>query len=205
MKLLLSLVVLSVLALLVSACRPPFEDDIERAQTEAALAIEASQRAQIIAALEPLDPLRYHQHDGVIREEGRIPADAVIWATRARETLDWVGWPIELEAHVEQYADWLDSLLAAMRNDDAEAASEPSRITHALAHIFEATLEAWLSNESLPAVPALAGLEPPEHNEHEESEDDSSMRHDDQNNAQMQHQMADDQDSSMQHDGDDDN
>ena len=165
MQVALSLIVLSALAVLVGACRPPLEDDIEAAQVEAARATEAAQRAQIIAALEPLDPLRYHHLDQVIREEQRITTDAIIWATRARETLAWVDWPHELHDHVTQYADWLDSLLAALRNDDAQAAAEPSRIVHALAHTFEATLEAWLSNESLPAPPELAGLEPPMHDD----------------------------------------
>ena len=165
MKITRSLFVLSALTLLLSACRPPFEDDIEDTRVEAARATEAAQRAQIIAALEPLDPLRYHHLDRIVRDEHRIPADAVIWATRARETLAWVDWPLELSDHVQQYADWLDSLLAAFRNDDAHAAAEPSRIVHALAHTVEATLEAWLSNESLPAVPELAGLEPPTHDD----------------------------------------
>ena len=159
-----------VLAGLLSACTPPFEDDIEQAQIGAARAEEAAQRAQVIAALEPLDPLRYHHLDPTVRDEQRIPADAVIWATRAREVLGWVSWPLELEAHVAQYSEWLDALLAAFRDDDAEAASEPSKIVHALAHTFESTLEAWLDNESLPAVPPLAGLEPPSHDEHDQHE-----------------------------------
>ncbi|MCY3568029.1 MAG: hypothetical protein OXH38_05340 [Chloroflexi bacterium] len=193
MKLLPTLIVLAALASLAGACAGADSDAVERIESESASIAQSAQRAQIIAALEPLDPLRYHHHDGTIRNEGRIPADAVIWATRARETLDWVEWPVELDAHVEQYADWVDSLLAAMRNDDAEAASEPSRITHALAHTFEATLEAWLSNDSLPAVPALAGLEPPKH-EHEGHSDDhqDEMQHDDHSEDQMQHEGDDD-------------
>lgn len=150
---------------LLSACRAPNVNDIDDLQVETARATEAAQRAQIIAALEPLDPLRYHQLDRIIREELRIPADAVNWARRAQEVLDWVDWPLELRDHVNQYGEWLDSLLGAFRNDDAQAAVEPSKIVHALAHTFEATLEAWLNNESLPAVPALAGLEPPMHDE----------------------------------------
>lgn len=151
------------LAIGLSACRAPNVNDIDDLQVEAARASESAQRAQIIAALEPLDPLRYHEHDATIRNDGHIPAEAVIWARRAREVLDWVDWPPELDGHVEQYGEWLDALLAAFHEDDAIAADEPSRIVHALAHTFEATLEAWLSNESLPAVPALAGLEPPAH------------------------------------------
>lgn len=164
-RILLAIALLPVLGLTLSACQPPFADDIEEAQVEAARATEAAQRAQIIAALEPLNPLRYHHLDAVVRDEQRIPADAVIWATRARETLEWVDWPLELHEHVEQYADWLDALLAAFREDNAQAAAEPSKIVHALAHTLEATLEAWLSNESLPAVPELAGLEPPMHDD----------------------------------------
>ena len=165
MKVLLSLVVLVVLAAALSACSVPNVNDIDDIQVEAARAQEAAQRAQILAALEPLDPLRYHHLDRIVREEHRIPADAVVWATRAREVLDWVDWPLELSGHVDQYGEWLDSLLAAFRNDDAHAAAEPSKIVHALAHTFEATLEAWLDNESLPAVPQLAGLEPPKHDD----------------------------------------
>lgn len=152
-------------ALGLTACRVPNVNDIDDIQVEAARAQEAAQRAQILAALEPLDPLRYHHLDQIVREEQRVPAEAVIWATRAREALDWVDWPLELSDHVEQYREWLDSLLAAFRNDDAHAAAEPSKIVHALAHTFEATLDAWLSNESLPAVPQLAGLEPPKHDD----------------------------------------
>ena len=165
MKVLLSLVVMVVLAAALSACSVPNVNDIDDIQVEAARAREAAQRAQILAALEPLDPLRYHHLDAVVRDEHRVPADAVVWATRAREVLDWVDWPLELSGHVDQYGEWLDSLLAAFRNDDAHAAAEPSKIVHALAHTFEATLEAWLDNESLPAVPQLAGLEPPTHDD----------------------------------------
>ena len=160
---LLAIALLAALAIGLGACRVPNVNDIPELESDVARATESAQRAQIIAALEPLDPLRYHEHDATIRNEGRIPAEAVIWATRARETLAWVDWPPELDAHVEQYADWLDALLAAFRDDDAQAAAEPSKITHALAHTFETTLEAWLSNQSLPAVPELAGLEPPMH------------------------------------------
>ena len=160
---LLATALLLTLALGFSACRVQNVNDIDELEVDAARATESAQRAQILAALEPLDPLRYHEHDATIRSDHRIPADAVIWATRARETLDWVDWPAELSDHVEQYAEWLDALLAAFRNDDAHAAAEPSKITHALAHTFEATLEAWLSSESLPAMPGLAGLEPPMH------------------------------------------
>ncbi len=187
MKTVLSLMVLATLAALAglfAACSSPVEDDIEEAQVEAARATESAQRAQIIAALEPLDPLRYHEHDATIRNDGRIPADAVIWARRAREVLDWVDWPPELDGHVEQYGEWLDALLAAFREDDAHAASEPSKIAHALAHTFESTLEAWLNNESLPAVPALAGLEPPMHAGHESDDEHDSMSHEQQETDQ---------------------
>lgn len=154
-----------ILALGLSACSMPNVNDIDDIEVDAAQAREAAQRAQVLAALEPLNPLRFHHLDRIIREEQRIPADAVIWARRAREVLEWTDWPAELDGHVEQYTEWLDSLLAAFRNDDALAAAESSKITHALAHTFEATLEAWLSNESLPTVPELAGLEPPMHDE----------------------------------------
>ena len=178
MKIVLSLMLLSAMAIFLAACRPPTEDEVDEARVEAARATESAQRAQIIAALELLDPLRYHQHDATIRNDRRIPADAVIWARRAREVLDWVDWPPELDDHVEQYGEWLDSLLAAFHNDDAHAAAEPSKIAHALAHTFEATLEAWLNNESLPAVPQLAGLEPPMHGDGHGSQSD----HDQQSN-----------------------
>ena len=175
---LLPVMTLLALAIGISACSATDSDAIDQLRADTARATEAAQRAQVLAALEPLNPLRYHQLDRMIREDQHIAADAVIWATRAREALSWVDWPHELEGHVEQYADWLDALLATFRDDDALAAEEPSKITHALAHTFEATLEAWLSNESLPAVPALAGLEPPmhgdtnsdngQHNDHDE-------------------------------------
>ncbi len=174
-KVLLSVLVLSALAIGLSACSESDSSAVEQLQVDTAKAQEAGQRAQILAALEPLDPLRYHHLDPIIREEQRIPSDAVIWATRAREALDWVDWPPELQEHVEQYGAWLDSLLVAFRNDDAQAAAEPSRLVHALAHTFEATLEAWLSNESLPAVPELAGLEPPAHDEHAMHDDAQDM------------------------------
>ncbi|MDE2966591.1 MAG: hypothetical protein OXS30_03740 [Chloroflexota bacterium] len=165
MKIVLPLVALLAVVVAISACSQSDSDAVETLRVDAAIATEAAQRAQILAALEPLDPLRYHHLDRIVREEQRIPAEAVIWARRAREVLDWTDWPAELDGHVEQYAEWLDSLLAAFRNDNAHAAAEPSKITHALAHTFEATLEAWLNNEPLPAVPALAGLEPPMHDE----------------------------------------
>ena len=164
---LLLLAQICVVALVVglSACRSADQDDVDGLRIELAQLSEAALRAQILAALEPLDPLRYHELDSIVRNDQRIAAEAVIWARRARETLAWVDWPPELNEHVEQYSDWLDSLLAAFDKDDAVAASEPSKIVHALAHTFEATLEAWLNNESLPAVPALAGLEPPTHDD----------------------------------------
>ena len=160
---LLPVMTLLALAIGLSACSATDSDAIDQLRADTARATEAAQRAQVLAALEPLNPLQYHQLDRMIREDQHIPADAVIWATRAREALAWVDWPHELQDHVKQYAEWLDALLAMFREDDAISASEPSKITHALAHTFEATLEAWLNNESLPAVPALAGLEPPMH------------------------------------------
>ena len=153
-------------AVLATACTSSDSERVEALAAETAILLEATQRAHLIAALEPLDPLRYHHLDAVIRNDGRIPADAVIWATRAREVLAWADWPIELKPHHEQYKEWLDALLAAFRADDAAAAAEPSRIVHALAHTFEAALEQWLSNEPVSPPPALAGLEPPAH-EHE--------------------------------------
>ena len=179
-KVALALTGLLLLTALLSACQPPFQDDLDELQVDVARLEESTQRAQILAALEPLNPLRYHQLDAIVRNNGRIPTDAVIWATRARETLAWVSWPAELSEHVNQYAEWLDSLLDAFLADDAAAASEPSRIVHALAHTFEATLEAWLDHETLPAVPPLAGLEPPAHDEHGQHSQQTmqSMSHD---------------------------
>ena len=162
---LLAIPLLAALATGLGACRAPSVNDIPKLEAEVARSEEAAVRAQVLAALEPLDPLRYHEHDATIRNDGHIPAGAVIWARRAREVLDWVDWPPELDGHVEQYAEWLDALLDAFLEDDAQAAAEPSKIAHALAHNFEATLERWLSNESLPAVPELAGLEPPTHDD----------------------------------------
>lgn len=147
------------------------EDQLNDLERESALNAEAARRAQVIAALEPLNSLRYHELDAVIRNDGRIPAAALIWASRAEKVLNWVDWPHELHPHVEQYGEWLASLLAAMHNDDAEAAAEPSRITHALAHTFEASVIAWLEGRSVPDPPGLAGLEPPEHVEHDDQRD----------------------------------
>ena len=196
MKVVLFLFALSALAAGVAACRPSIADDVDELEVEVALLTEDAQRTQVLAALEPLDPLRYHHLDQIVREDGRVPADAVIWATRARETLGWVQWPLELQDHVAQYGEWLDSLLAAFRNDDAEAAAEPSRIVHALAHTFEVTLEAWLSNKSLPAVPELAGLEPPAHHgdDHGGDDHDGMSMGDDQSMSEQQHEMSDDHD-----------
>lgn len=172
------LTVLSALAFGLSACSGPTTADLEEIELDLARLAESNQRAQILAALEPLDPLRYHHLDSVVRDEARIPSDAVIWATRAREALRWVQWPPELRGHVDQYAEWLDSLLSAFRADDPEAAAEPSRIVHALAHTVEATLEAWLSNDSLPSVPDLAGLEPPSHDSHDSHDSHGAMSDD---------------------------
>ena len=185
MKALLLFSVLLALAWGLSACSESDSDALDQLQVDTAIAKEASQRAQALAALEPLNPLRYHHLDQVIRDEHRIPADAVIWVRRAHETLEWVDWPPELSEHVAQYSEWLASLLAAFRNDDAAAAAEPSRIVHALAHTFEAALEAWLSNDSLPTVPQLAGLEPPAH----DGEDHGGMSM----GEQQQHEMSNDQ------------
>ena len=151
---------------LFAACGGVSQEDLADVRAEAARAAEGGQRAQVMAALEPLDPLRYHHLDGMIRDEGMVPTDALVWATRARETLRWVSWPSELAPHVAQYGEWLDALLTRLRAGDAEAASEPSRLAHALAHTFEAALEAWLNGEAVPAPPELAGLEPPSHGGH---------------------------------------
>ena len=151
---------------LFAACGGASEEDLADVRAEAARAVEGGQRAQVMAALEPLDPLRYHHLDAVIRDDGTVPTDALVWAARARETLRWVSWPSELSPHVAQYGEWLDALLAALREGDAEAAAEPSRLAHALAHTFEAALEAWLDGGAVPAPPELAGLEPPSHGGH---------------------------------------
>ena len=159
-------------AALLAACSGGVsEDRLDDLERESALNAEAVRRAQVIAALEPLNPLRYHELDSIIRTDGRIPSDAVIWANRAEQVLNWVDWPHELHPHVEQYGEWLASLLAAMHNDDAQAAAEPSRITHALAHTFEASVIAWLEGRSVPEPPGLAGLEPPEHAGHDDQRD----------------------------------
>lgn len=154
---------LGALALIISACGGVSQDKHAALVRQTAVTAAEAQRAQLIAALEPLDPLRYHELDAIIRNEGRIPTDAIIWAERARQTLHWLDWPAELRGHVDQYGEWLDSLLRALRTNDASAADEPSRIVHALAHTFEASLEAWLDGAAVPAPPALAGLEPPTH------------------------------------------
>lgn len=151
---------------LFAACGGVSQEDLADARAEAARAAEAGQRAQLLAALEPLDPLRYHHLDAMIQNDGMLPTDALIWATRARETLRWVSWPSELSAHVAQYGEWLDALLVALRAGDAEAAVEPSRLAHALAHTFEAALETWLNGQAVPPPPQLAGLEPPSHDDH---------------------------------------
>ena len=164
------------LALLAAACSGGVsQDDYDALARDAAVAAADAQRSQVFAALEPLDPLRYHLLDAELRNEGRVPTAAIVWAERARQTLGWVGWPPELREHVEQYAEWLDSLLPALLGNDAEAAAEPSRIVHALAHTFEAAVEAWLNGESVPAAPALAGLEPPSHVHPSEGDDGMSM------------------------------
>ena len=166
---------IAVAAALCSACwGGGWQEQVAGVQREAAEAAESAQRAQVFAALEPLDPLRYHRLDGMIREQWMVPSEALAWATRARETLSWISWPGELREHVAQYAEWLDALLPALRNGDAEAASEPSRLVHALAHTFEAALETWLSGQAVPAPPELAGLEPPTHDGHG-SDDHGSM------------------------------
>ena len=164
-------------ALFAAACSGGVSEEQQdaRARELAVVAAEA-QRAQLIAALEPLNPLRYHQLDRMIRDDGRVPTDALVWAERARQTLSWVSWPADLHDHVTQYAEWLDSLLGALKANDAAGAAEPSRIVHALAHTFEANLEAWLNGASVPPPPALAGLEPPAH-QHELESDDGSSAH----------------------------
>lgn len=168
---------LAVSAAALAACGGASQEDLDGVRAEAARAAEAGQRAQVMAALEPLNPLRYHHLDGMIRDGGMVPTDALVWAVRARETLRWVAWPPELSPHAEQYGEWLDALLSALRAGDAEAASEPSRLAHALAHTFEAALEAWLNGEAVPRPPDLAGLEPPTHDEHDGhgSDDHGSM------------------------------
>ena len=160
----LTAALIALTALILAACSGGVsQDDYDALARDTAVAAAEARRAQLIAALEPLDPLRYHHLDPMIRDEGRVPTDAIVWAERARETLRWVGWPPELREHVDQYAEWLDALLDALLANDAPAAAEPSRITHALAHTFEAALEAWLDGRSVPDPPPLAGLEPPMH------------------------------------------
>ena len=163
-------------ALALAACAGGVsQEDYDALARETAVAAASAQRAQVFAALEPLDPLRYHELDALIRNEARVPTAAIVWAERARESLRWVDWPSDLAGHVEQYAEWLDSLLAALLADDAEAAGEPSRIVHALAHTFEAALEAWLDGRAVPSPPELAGLEPPSHAHPSASDDGMSM------------------------------
>lgn len=164
---------------LFAACGGASQEDLAEARAEAARAAEAGQRAQLLAALEPLDPLRYHHLDAMIRNDGMLPTDALIWATRARETLRWVSWPSELSEHVAQYGEWLDALLVALRAGDAEAAVEPSRLAHALAHTFEAALETWLNGQAVPPPPQLAGLEPPSHDDHDGHGGHDGMDHGD--------------------------
>lgn len=163
-------------ALALAACAGGVsQDDYDALARETAVAAAQAQRAQVFAALEPLDPLRYHELDALIRNEARVPTAAIVWAERARQSLRWVDWPGDLAGHVEQYVEWLDSLLAALLANDAEAAAEPSRIVHALAHTFEAALEAWLDGRAVSPPPELAGLEPPSHAHPSASDDGMSM------------------------------
>ena len=204
---LLSIALIALIALaagLAAACSGgASDDDLGSLRREIADEREQNRRSQLIAALEPLDPLRYHSYDGMIRNEGRIPSGALVWAARARETLDWVAWPSELADHVEQYAEWLDSLIDPLRDNDPEAAAEPSRITHALAHNFEFVIEAWLNGDPVPAPPPLAGLEPPPHGGHSDQSDQSHMQSD--QHQSDQHQSDQDQhDQAEGHDSDDD-
>ena len=194
-------VTLLMLSVAVSACASSASSDVTDLQIEVAGLTEQTQRAQVMAALEPLDPLRYHQLDAMVRNDGRIPAAAVVWATRARETLLWVDWPAELDGHVEQYSEWLDALIAAFLDDDAAAAAEPSKITHALAHTFEAALEAWLNLVSIPPPPPLAGLEPPTHAGHGDDASHEMSMQDDQDSQHGDHEAESDEEASGEENG----
>ena len=86
------LTVLAVAALIVgvfaAACSGGVSEEQQDARArEIAVVSAAAQRAQLIAALEPLNPLRYHQLDRMIRDDGRVPTDALVWSERARQTL----------------------------------------------------------------------------------------------------------------------
>ena len=144
--------VLTVLAFAIglSACTGSDSDAIDEARTDAALATEAGQRAQVLAALEPLNPLRYHHptaNPSAIGEH-QIPADAVIWATRLeRCSPGSIGPPRNSTASVEPIRGMAPDSLAARISAgggrcESGRSAEPSKITHALAHTFESTLEA---------------------------------------------------------------
>ena len=99
------LAVLAVAALFaaafVAACSGGISEEQQDARArELAVVSAEAQRAQLIAALEPLNPLRYHLLDRMIRDDGRVPTDALVWAERARQTLNWVSWPADLRDHV---------------------------------------------------------------------------------------------------------
>ena len=72
---LLPVMTLLALAIGISACSGTSSADIDQLRADTARATEAAQRAQVLAALEPLNPLRYHQLDRMIREEQHIAAD----------------------------------------------------------------------------------------------------------------------------------
>jgi len=191
-----ALILMAVAAMVAAACSASaIEDDIDDLRRDIAAGRDDAQRTQLIAALEPLEPLRYHEHDFAIRDEGRVPGEALTWAVRGRETLRWVVWPSELDGHVAQYREWLDALIPPLQDNDPATASEPSRLVHALAHNFEVVVETWLDGDAVPEPPALAGLDPPSH-AHGAGNDDSGGGHGGHG--------ADDSDDSMQMSSDDD-
>ena len=164
-------------ALALAACAGGVsQEDHDALARETAVAAAAAQRAQVFAALEPLDPLRYHEAGRADPQRGaRADGGDRLGGARPRELA--LGGLAERSGGARRAVRRVARLAAggAASRRRGGGRREPSRIVHALAHTFEAALEAWLDGRAAPAPPELAGLEPPSHAHPSASDDGMSM------------------------------
>lgn len=120
---------------------------LERQQADATLAGEVTAlreqvvRASLVATLNLLDDVGFHELNETIRDTGEAPAGANGSIRIALRAVAVTGWPDDLEPAATEFQDDLQRFFDALRGDDPAAPVDPSQKAHDTYHAF--TGDAW--------------------------------------------------------------
>ncbi len=153
-------VALVAVALSAAACSGGVDqDDLDALQARVEAADQHATQALVLALLPALNPSTLHAIDEAANNDGAIDTSAPGFVTHVLEVLELPVWPDVLRPHVDQFHAQALLLNEAVQNDDAAAAAEPARLTHALAHPFTEAVNAWIAGEAVPPPPDLASAD----------------------------------------------